>query len=139
MNYVIEVRVDKIVTGTIGPFENEAAADRYVNSFLEPNLKKATFHITDIMNPLDFLAILLEQTGLFPSKSSLAPIRPLSYFEDKYGPDFKHKLPLYRTAHLRGQAVSIVQLDMRNLEAMVVGVDGKAVRCNVRELDNFVL
>jgi len=135
MKYIIEIKVDGTVTGTVGIFDDEDAADRYVDSFLAPSCPQATFHITDIIDPLDFLAILLElASGNLPG-----PVRPLSYFEDKYGPDFKHKLPHYRTAHFRGQAVSIMQLDIGRLEALVVAADRKVHRCNVRELDNFVL
>jgi len=130
MNYIIEIKVDGVTTGVVGPFPDEGAADKYVSDFLEPHLERATFHITDVTDPLDFLAILLQRAGMLPNRTQvLAPIRPLSYFEDKYGPDFRKKLPLYRTAHLQGRAVSIMQLDMGKLEALVVGADSRVHRC----------
>jgi len=41
MNYIIEIKVDGVTTGVVGPFTDEGAADKYVSDFLEPHLEHA--------------------------------------------------------------------------------------------------
>jgi len=66
-------------------------------------------------------------------------LRPLSYFIQKYGPDFLRKLPLYASAKLGESHVEMKDVNVSLLRAVVKRVGGEIVSCDVRELDNFVL
>lgn len=67
------------------------------------------------------------------------PGRPLAYFEEKYGPDFLAKLPMYKTAKLEGEHVAILETDPKPMLALVRKLDGKTVNCSVHDMDDFVL
>jgi ATP-dependent DNA ligase len=59
--------------------------------------------------------------------------------EQKYGPDFRHKLQRYRTAQLNGQCVAICEVDPNTLDALIKDTSGRHINCSVNDLDNFVL
>jgi hypothetical protein len=130
MNYIIQIKVEETVTGYVGPFLNEDAADTYCKLSLEPKMPGAKFYISDVIDPSEFLVLLV---------NTAQRAKPLTYFEEKYGTDFRAKLPLYKTAYLGGQIVRILRVNMARLELLVVGTDQRQICCNVRELDNFVL
>jgi hypothetical protein len=56
--YLVEIKVDGIVTGRVGPFDAECVADMYCSAHLEPAFPDATFYITDMDSPASFLNVL---------------------------------------------------------------------------------
>jgi len=61
--WIITIKVNQDVTGTVGPFPDEETADRYCRIYLEPNLKGSTFHMSDLENPEQFIRDLLKSIG----------------------------------------------------------------------------
>ena len=63
----------------------------------------------------------------------------LIYFLAKYGNDFFHKLPKYKTATYKdGQYVSIFKVDLKTLRVLC-NPDARPEWVDLFDLDNFVL
>lgn len=63
----------------------------------------------------------------------------LIYFLSKYGNDFFHKLPKYKTAKWRGEFVGLVKFNSNNLTFEIFTQEGKRQESDLFELDEFVL
>jgi len=63
----------------------------------------------------------------------------LIYFLKKYGNDFFHKLPKYRTAIHEGKYVSLVNYYPETLTFDIAWGENNEKTVNIFELDNFVL
>lgn len=57
----------------------------------------------------------------------------------RYGPDFRKKLSMYRTAKLSGRCVGICEVDPNTLDVLVKTSSGAHINCTVNDLTDFVL
>lgn len=62
----------------------------------------------------------------------------LIYFLGRYGNDFFHKLPKYKTAIYKDEWVQIFEVDLKTLRVLC-NPDAKPEWVDLFDLDNFVL